>query len=449
MAKSKITFIKIAVFAFLILIGFGVRIIPVNNLINDDILVHLDWSKTIYKRSLNDIYFYPKWMYAPPSQPPLMMLGFWTSRHLYENRYLLSELHNFIKLPPSSLIIWFDKYGEFLLLRLWAILGDFLSAFLIFYILKKHFKNYKIALLGFVYMLFNPLSIFETTIWGQNDIISIFFAYLAFINIDKKKISIFSPIFFLISILIKPTSLVFIPFYIYYFLKNCSFDKKNIFKTILSLFFCLAIIYFSFKPFLVPGRETIKEIYTIVSNRIITSSKGLSRASNSGFNLYSLVFEIDKTYGNTQVLGIKLDSLGLIFYLLINVVGFYIVSKKSKLNTFRKLIFILFFIGQGTFLFMTGMLERYFFPAFLASIILMFIEFKQVGVYMIAQNIFWLLNLFYSFYQRDVSWIKILFEGNSNLLIRIISLISLLNYFLIFRKFIALSKKYSATSNQD
>ena len=448
MAKSKKAFFKLVIFAFFILIGLGIRIIPVNNVNNDDILVHLDWSKTIYKQKLSNIYFYPNWIYAPPSQPPLMMLGFWTSRHLYENRYLLSELHNTIRLPPSSIILWFDKYGEFLMLRLWAILGDIFCAFLIYFILKKYFNNFYIALLGFIYMIFNPLSLFETTVWGQNDIISIFFAYLAFFNIDKKKISILSPILFLISILIKPTSLVFIPFYIFYYLKNNISDKKNIFRIVLSLFLCLAIIYISFKPFLVPNREPLREIYTVVSNRIVSSSKGISRASNSGFNLYSLVFEIDKTYGNYRILGISLDSFGLIFYMLINAICIYILSKKSILNTFKKLIFILFFIGQGTFLFMTGMLERYFFPAFLASIILMFINFRQIGIYMIVQNVIWLLNIIYSFYQRDIGWIKMLFEGNSNLLIRIISLLSLINYFLIINKFISLSKKYSATNNQ-
>jgi len=176
------------------------------------------------------------------------------------------------------------------------------------------------------------------------------------------------------------------------------------------------------------------------------SSKGLSRASNSAFNFFTLFFEIDKTYGSQQILGLKLDTLGLIFFLLINVFAIYFYIKKNKSNDLTKLSFILFFISQATFLFMTGMLERYFFPAFIASIILMFLNFKDFGIYMIIQNLIWFLNLFYSFYQRQIGWVKLLFESNSLMLIRILSLISLINLFLITKKFLSL-KKYSATKS--
>ncbi|HBP51242.1 MAG: hypothetical protein US68_C0002G0034 [Candidatus Shapirobacteria bacterium GW2011_GWE1_38_10] len=449
MAKNKISIFKIIIFAVLILIGIGVRTIPVNNLKNGDILVHLDWSKTLYKQGLNNIYFYPNWLYSPPTQPPLMMMGFWASRHLYENRYLLSELHNSTRLPPASVILWFDKYGEFLLLRLWATLGDIACAFFVYFLIKKHLKNFKIALLGFIFMLFNPLSLFETTIWGQNDIISVLFAYLAFLSIKSKKLLFLSPFLYLIGILIKPTSLVFVPFYIFYFFKNLKLNKTNILRIIISSVLCFALIYFSFKPFINPNSNPAIEIYNIVVNRITSSSKGLSRASNSGFNLYSLVFEIDKTYGGYQILGLTLDQIGIFFYLILNAISIFILAKKSKQSAIIKLLFILFFTAQGTFLFMTGMLERYFFPAFLASVLLMFLNFRVFGLNMILQNIIWFINLFYSFYQRDLGWVKTLFEGNSNLLIRTISLISIINFILICKKFIRPSRKYSATNNQD
>lgn len=199
MANSKTSLFKIVVFTLLTLIGIFARIIPVNNLKNPDILVHLDWSKTLYTQNFENIYFYPKWLYTPPTQPPLMMMGFWISRHIYENRFLLSELHNITRLPPSSVILWFDRYGEFLLLRLWAILGDIASAFLVYFLIKKHLKKFKIAILGFIFMLFNPISLFETTFWGQNDIISILFTYLAFLCI-KNRIFRFSLPFYILLV---------------------------------------------------------------------------------------------------------------------------------------------------------------------------------------------------------------------------------------------------------
>ncbi len=445
MAKIKINFPKIILIVFLTLLAIVVRSIPVKSDNQGDILVHYDWSKTLYHQDLKGIYFYDNWLYTPLTQPPLITLGFWVSRHIYENRYLLSELHNLIKIPPASVILWFDHYGEFLLLRLWAILGDIILAFFIFGLIYKYKKDFNKALLGFIFILFNPINLFETWIWGQNDIVSVVFVYLSFLSIKKNKF-IFSPLLFLIGLFFKPTCLVLLPFYIFYFFKQNKIQLNNLIKLFISFFLCLSFIFISFKPFLVNPFNPVPEISNIVLQRMAPSSKGLSRASNSAFNFFSLFFEIDKTYGSQQILGMKLDTFGLIFFILINICAVYFYFKNKYPNNLTRLSFILFFISQATFLFMTGMLERYFFPAFIASIILLFLNFKDFGFYMIIQNLIWFLNLFYSFYQRQIGWVKFLFESNSFILIRILSLISLLNLFLITKKYISL-KKYSATKS--
>jgi len=445
MAKIKINFSKIILIAFLILIAIAIRSIPVKSDNHGDILVHYDWSKTLYHQDLKGIYFYDNWLYTPLTQPPLITLGFWFSRHVYENKYLLSELHNLIKIPPASVILWFDHYGEFLLLRLWAIIGDIILAFFIFWLIYKYKKDFNKALIGFIFILFNPINLFETWIWAQNDIISVVFVYLSFLSLKKDKF-IISPLLFLVGLFFKPTCLVLLPFYVFYFFKQNKIQWNNLVKLFISCFICLSFIFISFKPFLANPSHPVSEISNIILQRMSPSSKGLSRASNSAFNFFTLFFEIDKTYGSQQILGLKLDTLGLIFFLLINVFAIYFYIKKNKSNDLTKLSFILFFISQATFLFMTGMLERYFFPAFIASIILMFLNFKDFGIYMIIQNLIWFLNLFYSFYQRQIGWVKLLFESNSLMLIRILSLISLINLFLITKKFLSL-KKYSATKS--
>lgn len=433
MAKAKIPHLRLILFILFSLVAFILRIIPFEWTKKGDILVHYDWSKTIYTEGFKDIYFYPKWTYSPPTQPPLMMFAFWTSRHIYENRYLLSELHNQIRLPPASFILWFDKYGEFLLLRLWAILADFACAFLVYFVVKKYLKNDKIAFIAYLLTIFNPLSILETTLWGQNDILSIFFAYLAFLN--------FSPLLFLVSILFKPTTLVIAPFFAIYYIRNFKINKNNLIKLFVSALLCCGLIYLSFRPFLNSGN--IGEIYKIITQRIISSSKGISRASNSAFNIYSLLFDLDKTPGAQKVLGISLDTYSLLFYILLNVSAakLFLSSKKSSPSL---LLFLIFYISQGSFLLMTGMLERYFFPAYLASIILIFLRPKYFAWPLIMQNFFWFINMFYAYFQRESDPIKHLFENNHNFLIRIISLLSILNFYFIYRRF----RKYSATKNQ-
>ncbi|HWS49343.1 MAG TPA: hypothetical protein VN174_04815 [Candidatus Methanoperedens sp.] len=446
MAKNKISLKKIALFLLLTFIAIGVRIIPFPGTEKRDLLVHYDWSKIIYKQGLKDIYFKSDWSYSPPTQPPLMMLSFWTSRHLYENRYILSELHNSIHLPPSSFIIWFDEHGEYLLLRLWAIAGDILSAFLIYFIVKKYLKKQKIALTSFIFMLFNPLSLFETTIWGQNDIISTFFVYLAFVFVSHKSAVVFSPLLFLVGLFVKPTSLVLLPFYVVFLLKNSGVKTSSLQKIFISIILCLGLTFIAFKPFVNEKNNYIKEIKNIVVNRMAPSSKGVSRASNSAFNIYSLIYDLDKTLGSKKILSLSLDSIGLIAFVLINIISIrYLVIHKKQNQSPIHLFFLIFFISEATFLFMTGMLERYFFPAFLASVLLMFLDYKNFGMYIIIQNIIWFLNLFYSYYQREIPWIKDLFEMNYFLLIRLLSLASIINFVLICRIYF---KKYFPTKNQ-
>ncbi|MBU1117718.1 hypothetical protein KKD37_02020 [Patescibacteria group bacterium] len=440
MAKDKFKIKRIFFIIFVVILAFAIRIYPIKNTSKGDLLVHYEWSQTIYKEGLENIYFFPTWTYTPPTQPPLMMMGFWTSRHLYENRYLLSELHNQTRLPPSSVILCFDKYGEYLLLRLWAILGDFLSAFFVFFLIKKYLKNFNIALLGLIFMLFNPISLMETSLWGQNDVIGIIFAYISFLLLKNKSWKIFSPLIFLISLLIKPTSLVLFPFFAYLYLFSLKDDKKKIRNILVPFFLCLSFVFLSFKPFINASSSPVPQIYNIINNRITSSSKGTTRASNSAFNIYSLFFELDKTPGSYRLLGLELNSLSLIAYIAINIFSIYLFGKNNTKQPL-KLFFIIFFISQGTFLLVTGMLERYFFPAFISSVLLMFLSFKNFGYLMILQNLLWLLNLFYAYFQRDVGWVKELFEDNSLFLVRIISLISLVNFYAICRKYFQIKEK--------
>ena len=83
---------------------------------------------------------------------------------------------------------------------------------------------------------------------------------------------------------------------------------------------------------------------------------------------------------------------------------------------------------------MTGMLERYFFPAFMASILLLVLNFKNYGYLFILQNILWFINLYYSFFLRDSGFLRLAFSSNNFLLVRLFSLMSIFTYILIVRR---------------
>lgn len=406
-----------------------------------DVLVHFDWARTIYKTGIKGSYSYPIWTYSHITQPPIMMLSFWVSRHLYENRFLLAQLHNQIRIPNAAFIIWFDKYGESILIRLWAIIGDIASSLFVYWIILKINKSKKLALLGFLLCFFNPISLFETCAWGQNDIYASIFILSSFLPLFSKNLKFLSPLIFILGILAKPTGLIIAPFYCFCFLLSFNFKKlssalSSLFQIIISVILSLSITIYSFSLFV--SSNLFNDIFWVITRRIANSSKGISLASVSAFNFYSLFFNIDKTYGSSKILSFTIDNLGIFLYILLNILALFLYLKYR--NKFKEkyslLIFLIYFIAQGSFLFMTSMLERYFMLAFVPSIVLMVIYFKKIGKNMIIQQIIWFLNLIYAFYWRDYGIIKTIFLGSGSLLIRILSLISLINFFLICQKMI-------------
>lgn len=410
-----------------------------------DILVHLDWARTLYKTGLKGSYSYPIWTYSPATQPPLMMLNFWASRHLYENRYLLAQLHNTIRLPPASFIVWFGKYGESILIRMWAMLGDIACSLFIYWLIIKIKNNKKLALAGFLIFFFNPISLFESSVWGQNDIYASAFIFLSFLPLFYKKLRFLSPLIFTLGILAKPTGLIIAPFYCFYYLSSFDFRKLTstllgIFEMIISFVLSLSITLYSFSLFI--SNNLFKDIFWIVTNRIANSSKGISLASVSAFNFYSLFFNIDHTPGTIKFSFFTLDNLGIFIFCLINILALYLFLKYKKQfkDKYSLLMFLIYLIIQGSFLFMTSMLERYFMLALIPSVVLMVCFFKKIGKNMIIQQIIWFLNLIYAFYWRDYGIIKTIFLGSGSIIIRLLSLVSLINFFLICQTMIGYIK---------
>ena len=401
----------------IILLGVLIRVLisPTNT--SGDIAIHQEWSRGLYQNGLVNSYFYA-WPTSVPTQPPLMMLGFWLSQHIYKNQYILSELHNLIRIPPAALIIWFDHNGEFLLLKIWAILGDIISAIIAYFIIKKITTNNNLAILGVVLVMLNPVSIYESAFWGQNDIVGSAFAYISLFSLVSPFTNIFAIPFFFIGLSLKPTIALLIPVFILIFIKI--FKPKLLFNQFVGLILGIILLLVSFKPFLNQSPPNISEINTIINHRISPASKGVIRASNSAFNFYSLFYTLDRTPGNYPFLFFNLNILGIIFYLIILIkIIIHLSQNKPTLTTY---LFYVFIISQGAFIFVTSMLERYFFPAFLASIILMVINNKKTRKYFFIQNILWYLNLMFS-------------RPESMLLVKTLSLFTIINYLTIYYVF--------------
>ena len=125
---------------------------------------------------------------------------------LYERRYILAEIHNALKIIPSSFIIYFGKavpsdpfrygYGYFMLLKLPAILADLGISLVIFKVVKEITRDRKRAFFGMLFYLFNPITIFLSSVWGQSESLVAFSGLLSFVFLVYRKLWLSIPLMF-------------------------------------------------------------------------------------------------------------------------------------------------------------------------------------------------------------------------------------------------------------
>lgn len=429
---------KVLLLIFLFVFAFVLRAVLTADINQGDILVINEWSRNIYENGLAGSYFREGWIYSFPTQPPLMMLAYWFSRWLYENKYVLSLLHNIIRIPPTFILLWVHEHGPFFSVKLWGILADLFAAFIAYGLVGKVLKRPRVAVWAAILILFNPVAIFESAVWGQTDMFSSLFALLSFLVFYKRAGKLFSPLLFAIGVSLKPTILVLLPFYLVFVLREVILSspkerKSTVLIFIIGLLLSIELIIFSFIPFWDQKKPFFEFVETVVLKRIIPSAKGTIKIATSAFNFYTVFSNVEKTAISSKIGPFSIKQIGTFIFILINLLGLsYLFRKKEKNSELPTLLFYSYFVAQGTFLFYIGMAERYFFPAFLFACLLFFLI-KDIKVKIVIgfQFVLWFLNLYLSFFMRDNSAIYSFLKENNQLGTRILSLMSVLVFIFI------------------
>jgi len=397
-----------------------------------DVLVFAEWGKRFWEIGARNFYTDKLWYYSFPTYPPLSSLMYGGLYWLFEHNYVLAQIHNAIKIVPSAFIVYFNellfnpfnfRQGYFLLLKLPAILGDIGIASIIYWGVLKLAKNKKKALFASAFYFLNPMTIFLSSIWGQTESLVAFFGLLSFLLIDKKAwLSI--PLLF-ICLFVKPTWVVFGPLYLFLlFIKKVKL-RQLARGLALSLFLLILTTY----PF--SGEGILSFTRDTVMGNILPSAKGLARASVSAINFYSIFFKIGIDVAKTKLLGISADVLGVFAYVLLNLSTFAYVRKQK--NFLLSVFSSLFLIGLGSFLFLTNMLERYFFASFAPMIVLM-VNNPRTFLNGVLINIVVLANLVWMFYRRRFDEIDRPFVLNNFFLVKVLSVFIVANWYLFSKK---------------
>lgn len=414
---------------------------------HSDLRIQSEWGKWMY---VNDgpkgLYEWNVWGCIWPNHPPLISWVYFLAYKIHSfSMYIMSWLGNFIalnRLAPTkflwffNFVIWFGQarfettnflIGTMVVIKQIMILADIFIAGIIFYICRKNKVDWKKYV--FAYLLL-PFSWYLSSVWGQSDQLSFLFFIISFTLVTSKKYSILALLFFAIAGNLKPNCILLLPLFLFIWYKHKqSFGKLIIGGLIALIFSFWTISWFTDHNLLA---FTFKEL-----PKKLTTSEGL--LTLNAFNLWYIFYPFPSIVGfdTTKFLILTAKYWGVVMFIITTFLSFKVVKNKKLENIYGAI----FVAGFGSWLFMTGMHERYSFLAIMALLFYSIFQ-KKYFKYFIILSIIYFLSMFYVFsVPQRLDGIKEIFNWNYQLVPRLLSLINILIYIRVLYFMIKNEKK--------
>lgn len=425
------------VIIIVLLIGFIFRLVVINLAFHIDILSLAGWGRWIYQNGPFGFYENSTWVDSWPTQPPLVNLlyGWCYSLYLWLNTAFvsISTIIASKHLAPSHLLWWFNfvqwfgnahyrqtgyNTGYLITIKLIGSLADIAIAYLIYLIAKKY--NPKLKIIVPLIYLFSPFSLYISALWGQYDQVSFLFLLISLLELQRKNFVV-SSLSLSLSLNLKPTSLIFIPFYLWIY----SFAKPSIKSVIFSTVISFGVFLASLAPF--THQNLVSYTFNELYNKIFNKSE--YRIASDAFNFWKIIIGDKLLNQNEPILLIPTKYWGYLMFLLLNIICFWIGKSSSLFNWFKGV----FVVGFGSWLFLTNMQERYAFSGIATLVILMIWERALIWWGLILTCLFF-INLLYSWpFIPQLGFLKDLFKGNDAILSRLIAFLELVVFLQIVR----------------
>jgi Gpi18-like mannosyltransferase len=392
---KKINLKSILIAAFLI----RLILLPFGN--HSDINNHVIWGK--YGQEFGFMGYYD-WLnffgYNHPNQPPITILTYTAIKYVHNFIYQpIWYLNIHISAFPSNVVTWYVDHGFQLLLKLPSVLADIGIGYFIFKICQKFTKNQNKSLLAASLYLFNPITIYNSALWGQTDAyVNIFFLASLFLLLFKPKTPLVLPLFVL-SLLTKTSLIIFTPLIIIYYLKTKP-TVKNIASSIL---ISLGLIYLITLPF--APSFFLNWVYLLYTKNIFLGE--MPHLTANAFNLWALIYGFKPIVDSIKLINnISAYEIGLILFSAYLI--FVLVALWRNFN-FLRFLFALTLVGFGAFIILTRMHERYLFPIFIPMTILCVQKIIPLKIYFITSFIH-LINLYHYWWFPKISPLIFLFS---------------------------------------
>ena len=417
--KKKSSKILFFVFIFGFLLRLGLMFLDFSWDVNN----HISWVQDLwrhgpagfYETRSGEVFATPY-----PNYPPISIIFFSIFYPIQSFLFkIVWWLNTSIPAFPSKIVLFVESRGFLAGMLKWpAIFADLGLAYLVYRFAQK--LKAKNPLIFPALILFNPAFFYNSALWGQIDVIPIFLVlasvylflygekylpphqlYILFQRATRSMHNwcggVLSAVLFLLSILVKPTTLVWLPIYSAFFIK-----KFGLKKSLQTLVVSLIIFWLVFLPFLTPtSKSLVWGPVTTFADKILTK-QSLPFVTNGAFNFWVLITHFKGIKDTAPFLfGISYQMWGII---LTGVTYLYLIFRFLKIKITAQSVFYSFFLTYlVSFLFLTKMHERYTMLP-LVFILLASIKERRLSKWFWILSILSFLNLYHSWPVPMIAW---------------------------------------------
>jgi len=359
---------------------FRILLIPVAR--HGDINNNTSWGQLLLERGPVDFYEGKTWDFSAPNQPPLYLVTFSFTAFVQNSaQTFIQWANNHIPLFPSKTIWWFDSFGELYIAKLPGIFADIAIGACIYFVIKG-----KRGLLLATVWLANPVSWYNSAIWGGTDSIVNLLGLLALYFLYKKDLTK-SATFYSLSFMFKGSLLVFAPLFLVY-----AFKLRKPLKAWLTAGASATLVFLVTTLPFHPMPDIFVWFFRLYTERFLPGEIGTLTAN--AFNMWWVV-NPGAILDNAMFAGFSARTIGLFITALVTVI-LILKSFKTKFDIPSWLAFGL--LSFTSFLFMTRIHERYLYPFFpIATISLAFMPWLWIPYSVLSlSHLFNLYNLFWA-----------------------------------------------------
>lgn len=408
----------------IILVGFLLRAILAFVAWHPDLNNHIDWGIRFWQYGPAEFYKANVWNFTWPNQPPGTIYIFAFIRKLYELIFSLFWFLNInIPLFPSNIMLFFEERLYPALLKLPSMLADLGIAYLIYKFFLER-KKEALGLFASLLFLFNPVTWYNSSVWGQTDSIINFFALLAFILLFKNRF-ILATLSLAISFYIKASLLIFLPVFLLIL-----FKKQSFVGSVKSLGIAVAALALLSLPF--SQGNPIVWLFNLYPDKVF--GQQLQVITANAFNIWAFLAGTHERPHSLLLGPLSYAWWGRILFGVFFFPSLYLVWRRQE----PKLVFLsLSIIAFSSFIFLTNMHERYLYPLFPVFTILAVLEKRLLSIY-IAVSALHLLNLYNLWWYPRIEFLVGILSSGDRFLPRILgavnTLLFLWLYFSFFKK---------------